>query len=376
MSAKLSTQAATAPAGTEGASADGRQWLQRVGGLTALPALIRHLGGDTDAILGAGGLAPGDFADRERRIPFPAVARVLHEAAARTATPHFGLLAGRTWHLEGGGPVSELVRHSVTVGDALRTFVAHQHLNSEAGMAFLIVRSGFADFGYAFYRGGVQGIVELYDTAAAIGVNYLRELLGPGWQPLEVLLPRSAPADESHYRALFRVAPRFDSESMTIRFPEALLDREIEGADPEQWRRASDAVAQAERAASFGIVQRVYRALRVQLLAGATSGDSVAQALGLHRRTLNRRLREEGTTFQRCIDQVRFEVACQLLTATHVSLDDIAAGLGYASVSPFMRTFRRWSGTTPARWRRTAGHADAGARAATQPPRVAVSVEE
>jgi len=372
LDAKLSMQVAPVRTARETTFADEYPWHQRVGGFSALPALIRQLGGDPGAILGACGLALDDFADKECRVPFSAVARVLHEAAAATGTPHFGLLAGRTWHLEGGGPVSELVRHSLTLGDALRIFVAHQHLNSEAGMAFLIARSGVADFGYAFYRGGGARSAEAYDAAAAIAVNYLRELLGPGWHPLEVLLPHSAPADLSHYRALFRVPPRFDSEFMAIRFPEALLERAIEGADRERWRRAADAVAQMERATPLGLVQHVFRALRVQLLAGGSSGDTVAQALGLHRRTLNRRLREEGTTFQRCLDLVRFEVACQLLTATHVSLDDIAAALGYASVSPFMRSFRRWSGTTPAQWRRTAGHAEPRTLAAHLPTQVPV----
>jgi AraC-like DNA-binding protein len=372
LDAKLSTQVAPVPTVRERAFADDYPWRQRVGGFSALPALIRQLGGDPGAILGACGLTLDDFAEKERRVPFSAIARALHEAAATTGTPHFGLLAGRAWHLEGGGPVSELVRHSPTLGDALRTFVAHQRLYSEAGTTFLIARSGIADFGYALYRSGGGGAAEVYDTAAAIGMNYLRELLGPGWQPLEVLLPRAAPADVSHYRALFRVPPRFDSEFMAIRFPESLLEREIEGADRERWRRAADAVAQIERTTPFDLVQRVFRALRAQLLAGGSSGDSVAQALGLHRRTLNRRLREEGTTFQRCLDQLRFEVACQLLTETRVSLDDIAATLGYASVSPFMRTFRRWSGTTPAQWRRAAGHAETRARPAHRPSQVPV----
>jgi AraC-like DNA-binding protein len=54
------------------------------------------------------------------------------------------------------------------------------------------------------------------------------------------------------------------------------------------------------------------------------------------------------------LDRTRFDLACQLLGESDISLDDLAAALGYAGVSPFMRTFRRWSGTTPARWRREA----------------------
>ena len=50
----------------------------------------------------------------------------------------------------------------------------------------------------------------------------------------------------------------------------------------------------------------------------------------LHRRTLNRRLEDEGTTFRQVLEDVRFDVACQLLSATALSVDDIA---GLAGVS-------------------------------------------
>ena len=89
------------------------------------------------------------------------------------------------------------------------------------------------------------------------------------------------------------------------------------------------------------------------MLENRHSGDDLAQMLAIHRRTLNRRLKAEGTTFQRVLDEVRFEIAQDLLSNSSAHLDDIAATLGYAAVTPFMRTFRRWSGTTPGQWRRS-----------------------
>ena len=93
---------------------------------------------------------------------------------------------------------------------------------------------------------------------------------------------------------------------------------------------------------------------RLLLLDGRNSGDDVAQMLSMHRRTLNRRLKDHGTTFQHVLDEVRFSIARQYLANSDISLDDLAASLGYAGVSPFMRTFQRWTGTTPGRWRRAA----------------------
>ena len=110
----------------------------------------------------------------------------------------------------------------------------------------------------------------------------------------------------------------------------------------------------AELAGGPELLQRVYRGLRRLMLDNRHSGDDLAQLLTMHRRTLNRRLQAEGTTFQQVLDEVRYEVSRDLLASSDVHLDDIAATLGYAAVTPFMRTFRRWSGTTPGRWRRRA----------------------
>ena len=87
------------------------------------------------------------------------------------------------------------------------------------------------------------------------------------------------------------------------------------------------------------------------MLDGRCSGDDVARVLSMHRRTLNRRLQALGLTFQDMLDTVRLDLARQLLSESNIALDEVAAVLGYSGISPFMRTFRRWTGTTPNRWR-------------------------
>jgi AraC-like DNA-binding protein len=105
------------------------------------------------------------------------------------------------------------------------------------------------------------------------------------------------------------------------------------------------------RAVGVALVAQLRRALRILLLGGRSSGDEVAQILSMHRRTLNRRLRAQGITFQQILDEVRFEAARQLLHTTSLPLTDIAVSLGYTESSAFSRAFQRWSGTAPARTR-------------------------
>ncbi len=335
------------------------EWFQRVGGFTAVPALVRQLGADPIAVLAQVGLAPDSLDRPEQRIPYASMGALFREAAMRTGCAHFGLLCGRAWHLANLGLLGEVVRNSPTVGSALRTLAVYQHLNSEGGLAYFMDRGGVVDLGYAIYAPGTVGTNQIYDALMAGGCNFMRELCGASWAPSEVFFPHAKPPNIEPYRQFFRASLRFDSEFCALRFSADWIDRPVQEADPV---RLQIAEAQAEAASRGDLLPQVFRTVRALLLRGQTSGDDVAQVLAMHRRTLNRRLSAQGATFHDVLDQVRFEVARELLGDTQAAIDDIAASLGYAGVSPFMRSFRRWSGTTPARWRRAAdeGRAVAG----------------
>jgi AraC-like DNA-binding protein len=311
--------------------------------------LIRQLGGNPEAVLRDAGLELSALDSPDGRIPYEAMVRVLDLAARSTGCGHIGLLAGRLYHLSELGLVGELVRNSPTVGRALEALTVFQHLNSEGGLAFLLKRGDYVDLGYAPYHGAGPGIAQVCDAALAAAMNIMLEVCGPTWRPYEVFLPHAKPRDVTQHRAFFKVAPRFDAEFSVLRFPARDLARTVLDADPHALRRCEQA---ARSAGAPEFMQQVYRGLRRLMLENRHSGDDLAQMLSMHRRTLNRRLKAEGTTFQRVLDEVRFDIARDLLSNSNAHLDDIAATLGYAAVTPFMRTFRRWSGTTPGQWRR------------------------
>ncbi len=78
----------------------------------------------------------------------------------------------------------------------------------------------------------------------------------------------------------------------------------------------------------------------------------VAQRLNVSARTLQRRLREGGTSYTKLVDEIRFKLACRLLDAPRTSITDVAAAVGYGDSSSFSRSFARWSGMQPKAYRR------------------------
>lgn len=341
---------AAAPSAVSTATASAT-WQQLVGPFAVVPALIRQLGADPQPILAAAGLSEDALASPNAHAAFASLSRLLSEAAARTGCPHFGLLFGRTLHLSNLGIPGELLRNAPTVGQGLAEFVVHHRLNSEGAVAFLMERAGVVDLGYAVYDPRARGTLQIYDGAIATASNMLREVCGENFRPTEVLFTHARPIDVAPYRQYFRAPVRFNAEISSIRFPASVLAQPIEGADPERFRRVRSAAYAAGHAE---LVQATHRALRTLLLHGRASGEDVAQVLAMHRRTLNRRLSAQGTTFQHVLDQVRRTIATELLEDSDVAMHDVAETLGYAGLTPFMRAFRRWTGTTPGEWRRLA----------------------
>jgi AraC-like DNA-binding protein len=325
-------------------------WGQRVGGYCGLPALMRQLGVDHVAMLASNGLAPDALDNPDARVPYAALAATLDGLSRQSGCEHAGLLAGRMWNVADFGIVGTLASHAPTVRDALRALTQHSHLVAGGGLMYLAQRGDLAELGYAIYHPQVRKCRALLQASLAIGAGVLRELCGPEFAPVEVMFPLTRPRDTTPYRMTFAGRTSFDADRCAIRFARSWLPAPLAG----HGARRGTAQELPARFDDGDIVDWTVRALRVLLLQGNHGGDDVAQFLSLHRRTLNRRLNAVGTTFREVLDRTRFDLACQLLGQSEISLDDLAAALGYAGVSPFMRTFRRWSGTTPARWRREA----------------------
>ncbi|MGD0076514.1 MAG: AraC family transcriptional regulator [Candidatus Binataceae bacterium] len=330
-------------------AAENKEASQRVGPLAEIPGLLREFGANIAEVLASVGLDADALDSLENRISFVAVGRLLHECAVKTRCQHFALLAGQRARGSHLGLPGQLVLCSPTLGAAIRTFAAYQHLNSQGMATYLLEENGVATLGSVVYQRGPEHIDQIYDFSAEAALSLMRELCGTHWRPGRVLFAHTKPTDGGPYSRFFQAPCRFDCERTALVFPAIVLQQRLPGADPKRFRMLE---AQAQAWADVNVAFWLRRSLRIMLLAEAASADEVAKRLSMHRRTLNRRLKAEGTTFQQLLDEVRFETACQLLDMSRTPITEIAVSLGYAEPSAFSRAFRRWSGTTPVERRR------------------------
>jgi AraC-like DNA-binding protein len=323
---------------------------QRVGGLVVVPDLLREMGGDPTAILPRAGFETSALDHVENWIPYASMGHLFHECAQATGCPHFALLAYQRVRLSHLGLPGELMRYSATLRAGLQAFISYQHLNNQGMATFLLEDKTIASLGCAVYQKEAEFVDQIYDAFLAVACNVMRELWGSRWAAEEVQFSRTRPADVGVYRRFFRAPCRFDRERTAIFFPTTLLNKPMPEANSERIKTLEQQVLIVGKGE---LLSRLRRILRILLLSGRSSAQEVAALLYLHRRTLNRRLHDQGTNFQHILDEIRFEAACQLLDKTRLPLTDIAASLGYSESSAFTRAFRRWSGVAPSHRRQT-----------------------
>lgn len=326
--------------------------MQRVGFLTILPGLLRRFGADPEAALVASGLEPGALDDPNATIPFLSMGRLLRTAAERTACPHLGLLIGKQITTASLGVVGDLMQTARTVGIALQDFAKHQHRNAHGSIAYLLNEGEHTIFGYTVYQPRMEALPHIFDGAAAAAFNILGQLRAPEAGPgAEILFARAQPADQSPYEMFFDAPLHFNAGQTGVRFPSAWLHLPVLSADPERRSLLETRVASNWLAGDLDILTRLRRLLRIALFSGQPSDAAIAAQLGMHQRRLHRLLAAEGLNFKSVLNELRFELAQQLLESTSLALRPIGEVLGFSHVNAFSRAFTRWSGVGPTEWR-------------------------
>ena len=121
--------------------------------------------------------------------------------------------------------------------------------------------------------------------------------------------------------------------------------------------RANDRVVTdyLERFTAQHFADRVRVRLVELLSSGVAHEDEVARSLHVSRRTLQRRLAEQGTNYKTLFDEARRELALRYIGEQGMSIKEATYVLGFSEPSNFTRAFKRWTGASPSQYREQAG---------------------
>jgi AraC-like DNA-binding protein len=192
------------------------------------------------------------------------------------------------------------------------------------------------------------------DMGMAMTIHICRLNFGENLRPVAVNIMHGAPPCTEKYFGLFKAPVRFSSEKDSMTFATADADKWLIGANP-QLARLNDQVM-IEYLAKLNkddIIDRVTAAIVDMLPSGGVADEKVSGTLNLSVRSLQRRLKEVGTTFRTILDEVRKDLASTYVRDPEIELAEIAFLLGFSEQSAFSRVYRRWTGVAPSEGRRS-----------------------
>ncbi len=322
------------------------------GSVNAILPLLEYLeseGFDLKAILDRAGIPQSALEDTKTRFPkrrFLALWQIASEAtddpaiALRVSTMAKANTLGIIGYL---ASASESGRNAFELVKGLTPLLWENvecDLESDGEVAFLRCRWGSSSQASRFTT----------EYAIGLAVTMSRAFGSSRDDPLEARFSYPAPAYAEEYERILRIPVRFDAGEDGVLLPISMMDSLNPSADAALRqvleRYAADQLAKIPTGARFS--QRIRACIRSALPLGSLTADTVAAQFSMSNRTLRRRLRDEATSYQEILDDVRAELARHYLTKEKRGIDEVAFLLGFSDQSAFTKAFRRWTGKTPA----------------------------
>jgi AraC-like DNA-binding protein len=295
------------------------------------------------------GLDQEQLSSPDRRISAGVIWSLCGLLEERLGDPDVGLRIGERARLEKGGSlIGYSVTHSRYLGHALGRLVRYTRL--VAGASKLSLEPVSEGVRLASVEASVVQMLRVaVDDGLAAVITAARQISGREIVPVRVEFPYPRPANARVHREFFRCRVSFEHRRSAIVFRRADLRVPLIAADETLSgyldRLADQELAKLHEPETLG--ERVRRVVWRDLADGSPSLAAVASELGVGMRTLQRRLREEGTSYAAVVEDVRRTMAGALLRRPELAIYEIAYMLGYAEPSTFYRAFRRWHGRSP-----------------------------
>ncbi|WP_339833395.1 AraC family transcriptional regulator [Paenibacillus sp. FSL R7-0272] len=319
-----------------------------------------HKGFDTESFFKDIDVDPSILENPDARIPVTELERIMRRAADYANDPYFGLNQGGRLDFADLSLPGYVMMHSKTIGDALS---AYQRYND-------ILYSGF-QLEWKVY--GPDVIIQLSvqneeipmsrhcveDMTVSV-LHLINKLANHRAVVREVQFSHEAPVgagDLSVYVNSLGVTPEFGATQTLLRLSKEVLTLPVLYSDA-RMLKVFESMAEETRAdlyASQPFSSKVSRWITESLPSFFPTLQHTAAHLGVSIRTLQSRLREEGTTFNEISVQVRKEMALRYLQRGNYAVVDIAYALHFSEQSAFQNAFKKWTGQTPGQYRANLG---------------------
>jgi len=324
------------------------------GGIARLACMrLRKQGRDPASVLAIAGLTIQEIEDSKRRLSAEAQLKLLDLAAAELQDEHFGFRLARDFELGQIGLVYYVMASSERLIDALANAERYCAINNE-GVRLSISTDPDLAIGLQYINVDRHTDRHHAEFWVVTLVRIVRTLTGGRIAPLRIRLRhlrRPIPADiRSHLGCEITYAADRDE----ISFSPSVRSLPLAAADSHLNRLLLDYANEAlggRKIRPNTLRSQIEDHLSQLLPNGKANISEVARRLHTSRRTLSRRLSDEGEAFSTVLRNVKEALARRYLREEHLPISEVAWLLGYRDVSSFSHAFARWTGFSPRQFR-------------------------
>ena len=279
--------------------------------------------------------------------------RVMETSVRQSGDPHFGLHMGEYLSLSAAGLIVQLAQNSRTVLEALQYTVEFANLGcqelpfqlKELDQAWELSLSPQPEW-------EAQYPLSAHQTMDGMMVFTLREFQSitlQKYQPLSVHFSYANPSSQAEYQRIFACPIRLGSAKTAFYLKKEQVEDKVISGDYQLLKMLVHYAEQ--KLASMDQQHDLAHRLRKTILNMSNPKfptiQEAAANLNLSVRTLQRRLKAEGFTYQELTDDLKRQFALEYLRNDELSIKEIAYSLNFAEASSFIRSFNRWFGLSP-----------------------------
>ena len=285
--------------------------------------------------------------------------RLWDEAARLTGDQDFGLHLAE-WIVGCSEDLFDVLafalRSCATLGDHYRLAGRYMRLVHQGIYLKLEEERDVARLVHGHYQEPSTPLRHPVEGILALSLLQGRRAIGEEFAPLAVCFTHPRPEQVSEQERIFRVPVHYGCPRNELVLDRTLLSRPQPRAEPRLLamldRQLAGLLSALPEDRSFQATVR--RFMKDELPEQEPGMATIAAKLHMSPRSLQRRLTSEGTSFAKVLFELRRDLAQRYLRDERIAIGEVGFLLGFLDVAAFQRAFKRWTGSTPAQYRRSA----------------------
>jgi AraC-like DNA-binding protein len=318
--------------------------------------LWRHIescGLDPEPVFRKAGINPALLNKSDARINIEHVDELWRITVDLLDDPCFGIKMTDNWHPSFVGALGYAWCASSSLRTAFNRVVRYIHVVTEdLNIHLSDTPDGLkvvADLEHSIFT-----LPQHHDVVLGVLMHMCRFNYGDDLHPVEVQLAHAEPPCSSVIGDFFQAPITYDAAESSLTIARECIDSELASSNKQLALLHDEFLMKYLVEIKKGdLVQQIQSVIIENLPSGKVTDNLIAKELNLSERSLQRKLHDKGTTFRHVLDDVRKMAAIQYIKNPVNTMSDIAFLLGFSEQSAFSRAFKKWTGTSPIKYRKS-----------------------